>query len=85
MKQPAFINESIIVKLKTLFEGMDISGEFTYETQLVDLGLDSLQILELVVNIENEFDIAIADEDLDGDNFQSIKTLINLIERYINK
>ncbi|KAA6470414.1 acyl carrier protein [Bacillus cereus] len=85
MKQPAFINESIIVKLKTLFEVMDISGEFTYETQLVDLGLDSLQILELVVNIENEFDIAIADEDLDGDNFQSIKTLINLIERYINK
>jgi len=43
--------------------------------------VNSLMAMQLVVFVEKEFGITIEDEDLDFDNFRSIRAISNLIER----
>jgi len=45
-----------------------------------EIGLDSMQILELIMGLEEEFAIIIPDEQLDPDLFQTIKNIVNLVE-----
>ena len=51
----------------------------TMNTTLEDLGADSLDMVEVIMAIEDEFDVQIKDEDL-----ENLKTLADLIE-YIQK
>ena len=51
----------------------------TLNTTLEDLGADSLDMVEVIMAIEDEFDVQIKDEDL-----ESLKTMADLIE-YIQK
>lgn len=51
----------------------------TLNTTLEDLGADSLDMVEVIMAIEDEFDVQIKDEDL-----ENLKTLADLIE-YIQK
>ena len=43
--------------------------------------LDSPAVMKIVAFCEEEFDIAIPDEELIPDNFESVRTLARLIER----
>ncbi len=51
----------------------------TLETTLEDLGADSLDMVEVIMALEDEFDIQIRDEDL-----ESLKCVADLVD-YINK
>jgi len=67
--------------LKTI---TDISGhsptELTGRTELIlDLGLDSLAIFEIVIELEEVFDLRITDEDVD--RIKSIDDIVNFIYR----
>lgn len=44
-----------------------------------DLGLNSILLVQLIVHLENEFNIAISEEVITKDNFVTIKNLIDLI------
>lgn len=46
-----------------------------------DLGFDSINMLQLILELEEKFEISISDDDLDIDNFKSIKSIIALIEK----
>jgi acyl carrier protein len=45
------------------------------------IGLDSVEILQIVTAIEEEFDLSIDDDELEPSHFRSIDNLINFIER----
>lgn len=63
--------------------GFDIE-KITLETNIQeDLGADSLDAVELIMSIEDEFDIMISDDDAMG--VRTVKELVNLIEAEINK
>ncbi|MBN1891415.1 MAG: acyl carrier protein [Clostridiales bacterium] len=48
------------------------------ETEIVhDLGLDSLQVYELVIDLENAFDIRISDDELERVN--TVQDVVDLI------
>ena len=52
--------------------------------KLIDtLGLDSVRIVELIVGIEDEFGIAIADEDLSLELFENVTSLAAFIRTRI--
>ena len=54
--------------------------EVTLDTDLVkDLGADSLDLVEVIMAIEDEFDVQIKDEDLE--NIKSVGDLINYISK----
>ena len=44
-----------------------------------DLGLDSVRIVELIVGLEDEFGIVIADEDLSLELFENVTSLATFI------
>lgn len=54
--------------------GRDL-GDFTMNTTFEELALDSLDVVQMVMAIEEAFEIEIADEDVDG-----IKTVGQLVE-----
>lgn len=76
------MNENeILEKLKNI-----IAGQLNVEEDSVvpganfidDLGADSLDIVELVMSIEDEFDIQI--EDADAENIVTVKDVIDYIK-----
>ncbi len=73
--------QELIKLLENLHEGID------YETcdTLVDDGiLDSLDIVTLITDINDTFDVAIPPEEILPENFNSARALWALIERIDN-
>ena len=73
--------EEIIDKLKELV--VDQLGveedEVTMEaTMQDDLGADSLDLVDLVMSVEEEFGVKVADEDLE--NIKTVGDIVNYIE-----
>lgn len=72
----------IFEKVKeVLVEQLDVDEELvTSEASVTDdLGADSLDLVDLVMELENEFDVEIPDEDI-----QNIKTVGDIVS-YIEK
>lgn len=60
-------------------------ADISEETSLInDLVMDSLQILNLIVLIENRFNFTCNEDELNLDMFDKIGELINFIERKSN-
>ncbi len=54
-------------------------SKVTLETNFVDdLGADSLDAIELIMTVENEFDISISDEE--AQTIQTVGDIVKLIE-----
>lgn len=75
------MTETLILKLKELIINrlrLEISPEDIEESQPLfgeGLGLDSIDALELVVGLEEEFNITIPDEDVGKEAFASVTAL----------
>ena len=54
----------------------------TGNSDLRNIGIDSLTSIELVVKLEESFDISIGDDDLSVDNVSTINAIIELIKKY---
>ena len=54
----------------------------TGDSDLRNIGIDSLTSIELVVKLEESFDISIGDDDLSVDNVSTINAIIELIKKY---
>ncbi len=64
-----------------LVEKFDVDPDkITPEARLSDLGLDSLSIVELVFDAEDEFDIEISEDDTD---FKTLGEAAALIEKLV--
>jgi len=51
---------------------------------LIDVGLDSIQILELIVGIERKFNFNICADDLDLEIFDNFRKLVNFVACRVN-
>lgn len=63
--------------------GMDLSlnkGEIKYDTDLTLYGLDSINLILLIVEFEERFKISIHDEKLTLDNFSSIEKMYRTVK-----
>ena len=56
--------------------------ELTATTTLENLGLDSLDIIEFMFDIENEFNIRIPDEDF---KVTTVQDMVDALERFISE
>ena len=73
-------------KLLQILEDIVPEVDFNTETALVDKHiLTSFNILSIVSEIEDEFDVELSPADLIPDNFNSAKNLWNLIEKRMNE
>ena len=57
------------------------AGSITAETRLVeDLGADSLDVVDLVMTLEDEFDMEIPDEDIE--NVRTVGDIVKYLEEH---
>ena len=57
---------------------------FPVDIQLSDLGVTSLKMVNLMLAVEVEFDIAIPQSDITPENFQSLGSIQTLVEKILS-
>ncbi|OZV12998.1 hypothetical protein CIW83_05480 [Tissierella sp. P1] len=56
--------------------------EIKLDDNLLNVGMDSLNTIRVIINIEEQFNLEFSDDDLIVDNFRTIRKLMDyLIER----
>ena len=71
----------IVNEIKKLVNnGIDVN--ITEETSIVELGIDSLMTVELVLGLEDAFNIQFNDSDLEMENLRNVRDIINLVNKY---
>lgn len=70
--------EELIEVLKSVKPSYD----FTEDTELIkNKVFDSLAMIQLVAELSDEFDVEITAEDIVPENFESVKSIYNMIKR----
>ena len=66
---------------KLLAERLDLQPEaVTPDTELLSLGADSLTVIELIFDLEDEFDVKLGDE---RPNLLVVRDIADFIDRYV--
>ena len=69
------VKDRILAIVKSILAQNAITAEVNPETLLVDVGLTSMDMVNLMLGVEAEFDFTIPQSQITPENFQSIKTL----------
>ena len=76
------VGEQLIELVKqVLGAGGAVPDPFPLDAQLSDLGISSLKMVNLMLAVELEFDLAIAQSDITPENFHSLSSVANLVVR----
>lgn len=69
-------------KIIEILEGINPGADFNGSDDLIGDGIiDSFAVINLVSELEDEFDVEISVKDVVKENFQSVKAIAALIER----
>jgi acyl carrier protein len=71
----ANVRDRILGLVKAILEQNAIAAELNPESRLVDVGLTSMDMVNLMLSVEAEFDFTIPQDQITPENFQSVKTL----------
>ena len=75
----ADVQNRILALVKAILEQNAIAADVHPEQRLVDVGLTSMDMVNLMLGVEAEFDFTIPQAEITPENFQSIKTLQRMI------
>jgi acyl carrier protein len=75
----ADIQSRIIALISSILKQNAIIAEVNPDTLLVDVGLTSMDMVNLMLGVEAEFDFTIPQTEITPENFQSVKALQQMI------
>jgi len=73
------IQNRVIALVKSILAQNAITAEVDADSLLVDVGLNSVDMVNLMLGVEAEFDFTIPQTDITPENFQSVNTLQQII------
>ena len=73
------VKDRILALVKSILAQNAITAEVDPETLLVDVGLTSMDMVNLMLGVEAEFDFTIPQSEITPENFQSVETLQQMI------
>jgi acyl carrier protein len=73
------IRNRIVILVKGILEQNSIAAEVAADASLVDIGLTSMDMVNLMLGVEAEFDFTIPQDKITPDNFQSVATLQRMV------
>ena len=73
------IRSRIVVLVQGILAQNAIAEEVTPSAKLVDIGLTSMDMVNLMLGVEAEFDFMIPQDQITPENFQSVETLERLV------
>jgi len=71
----ANVQDRILALVKAILELNSMAAEVHPETHLVDIGLTSMDMVNLMLGVEAEFDFTIPQAEITPENFQSVRAL----------
>jgi acyl carrier protein len=75
----ASVQDRVLSVVRTVLKQNAIIADVHPESRLVDIGLDSMDMVALMLKVEAEFDLTLPQPEITPENFQSVKTLEILI------
>jgi acyl carrier protein len=75
----ADIRGRIVVLVQTILEQNSIAADVHPDARLVDVGLTSMDMVNLMLGVEAEFDFTIPQAEITPENFQSVETLERMV------
>ena len=75
----ANVRSRVVALVKTILEQNSIAVEVLPASRLVDVGLTSMDMVNLMFGVEAEFDLTIPQSEITPENFQSIEALERMI------
>ncbi|MGY4628199.1 phosphopantetheine-binding protein [Bradyrhizobium sp. USDA 4486] len=73
------LRNRIIKLVKGILEQNSLSAAVTPKAKLVDVGLTSMDMVNLMLGVEAEFDFTIPQSEITPENFQSVETLERMV------
>jgi acyl carrier protein len=77
----ADLQSRIVALVRGFLEQNSITAEVTPDAKLVDIGLTSVDMVNLMLGIEVEFDFMIPQDEITSENFQSVATLERMVAK----
>ena len=77
----ADIRRRIVVLVQTILEQSSIAADVLPDSRLVDVGLTSMDMVNLMLGVEAEFDFTIPQAEITPENFQSVETLERMVAK----
>jgi acyl carrier protein len=73
------VETRILALVKTILQQNAMTVEINPDSLLVDVGFTSMDMVNLMLGVEAEFDFTIPQSEITPENFQSVKTLERMI------
>ena len=73
------VQTRIVALVRAILEQNSIKAELGSGSRLVDIGLTSMDMVNLMLGVEAEFDFTIPQSEITPENFQSIESLQRMI------
>ena len=77
------LRNRIIKLVKGILEQNSLSADVTPSAKLVDAGLTSMDMVNLMLGVEAEFDFTIPQSEITPENFQSVETLERMVAKQL--
>ena len=75
----ANVHSRIVTLVKAILEQNAMAVQIAADTKLVDAGLTSMDMVNLMLSVEAEFDFTIPQGEITPENFQSVETLRQMV------
>lgn len=59
--------------------------DIDHDTNLLESGMDSMNFIRLVVELEDQFDIEVDDEDIILENFETVNNICSILSKYLDE
>lgn len=79
----AGVQSRTLALVKAILEQNSIVVEFDPDSRLADIGLTSMDMVNLMLGVEAEFDFTIPQSEITPENFRSVGTLERMIVRQL--
>ena len=79
MQSVSDVQGRLLALVKSILKQNAITANLEPTTLLVDVGLTSMDMVNLMLAVEAEFDFTIPQSDITPENFQSVATLERLV------
>jgi acyl carrier protein len=73
------VQTRIMALVKTILQQNAMTAKVKPDSLLVDVGLTSMDMVNLMLGVEAEFDFTIPQDEITPENFQSIKSLERMV------
>jgi acyl carrier protein len=75
----ADVGNRVLTLVKSILKQNAITAKVDPDSLLVDVGLTSMDMVNLMLGVEAEFDFTIPQSEITPENFQSVQTLQRMI------